>query len=221
MRINQYLARAGLASRRTADTLIAAGRVTVNGQKVTLGVKVEESDLVTLDGKTVTLPSSAITYLLYKPKGVVSTTSDPEGRPTVLDYVPKGVRLYPIGRLDFQSEGLILITSDGDLANKLTHPRYEVEKMYRILIRGHLSPQDRGRIEKGVKLSDGLTAPAKVENIQEEGGNMWLDITVTEGRNHLIKRLFEHFEHTVLRLIRLKMGDYELGDLRPGQYKKL
>lgn len=218
MRLNQYLAHAGVSSRRGSDLLIAKGSVLVNGQKATLGTAVLDTDTVMVNGRTIALPAKPLTYLLYKPKGVVSTTSDPEGRPTVLDYVPKGVRLYPVGRLDYNSEGLIILTSDGELANRLTHPRYQIEKVYRVLIRGHLSKEDQGRIKKGVKLSDGMTSPVKLANLQEEGGNMWLDITVTEGRNHLLKRLFEHFHHTVLRLIRLKIGEYELGELQVGRY---
>lgn len=221
MRLNQYLAHANVSSRRHADVLIGEGRVTVNGRVAALGTKVESSDMIQVDGKIVPSPQQSTTYLLYKPKGVVSTTSDPEGRPTVLDYAPKGRRLYPVGRLDYRAEGLILLTSDGELALKLTHPRFEVEKVYRVLIRGHLTPQDRGRIEHGIKLKDGMTAPATIANERLEGGNMWLDITVHEGRNHLIKRLFEHSHHTVLRLIRLKMGEYELGNLKPGECRSI
>lgn len=220
MRLNQYLAQAGIASRRKADAIISSGRVMVNNTKALLGTQVTAADQVTLDGKPVGRTVTSPSYLLYKPRGVVSTTNDPEGRPTVLDYLPRSqARLYPVGRLDFRSEGLILLTSDGALANRLTHPRYQIAKVYRVLIRGHLTPQDQGRIEKGVKLSDGITLPTQIANHQVEGGNMWLEITVREGRHHLIKRLFERFGHTVLRLIRLKMGEYELGDLKVGEYK--
>lgn len=218
MRINKYLAQAGLGSRRSVESFIIKGQVQINGVTAKLGDDVAVGDTVLYRGQPVALDTKLVTYLVYKPKKVVSTTSDPEGRRTVTSLIPGSHRLFPVGRLDYNSEGLILLTNDGELADRLTHPRYGVEKTYRVLIRGHLTPQDRGRLEAGVKLKDGITGPATISNIKVEGGNMWLDITVREGRNHLIRRLFERFHHTVLRLIRIKLGDYVIGDLQPGQY---
>ena len=221
MRIHKYLAHAGIASRRHAEEMVAAGKVMVNGKPATIGLVIDEATAeVTVNGNPVKLDTKPVYYLLYKPHAVVSTVNDPEGRPTVMEYLPKGTpRLYPVGRLDYNSEGLILLTNDGALAQKLTHPKYEVDKTYRVLVHGHPTQVTLDILRRGVHLADGLTAPAVVEVVSVEGGNTWLDVTIHEGRNHQVRRMFEALHHTVLRLTRTRLGDWDLGDLAPGEYK--
>lgn len=222
MRIHKFLSQAGIASRRKSEELVAGKKVKINGQFATIGQAVDPAvDVIEVGGKKIKPPETYVYYLVHKPHGVVSTVNDPEGRPTVIDLVPKGDRLYPVGRLDYDSEGLMILTNDGEFTNKLTHPKYEIDKTYHVLIRGALAPQNRGRIEHGLRLSDGMTAPAKVENIEAEGGNTWLDITIHEGKNREVRRMFEAVGHTVLRLIRTKLGSYELGELKVGQWRIL
>lgn len=222
MRIHKFLSQAGIASRRKAESMVASKKVKINGEFATIGQAVDPAvDVIEVGGKKIKPPTSNIYYLVHKPHGVVSTVNDPEGRPTVIDLVPKGERLYPVGRLDYDSEGLMILTNDGEFTNKLTHPKYEVDKTYHVLIRGTLAPQNRGRIEHGLRLSDGMTAPATVANIVAEGGNTWLDITIHEGKNREVRRMFEAVGHTVLRLIRTKLGPYELGDLKTGEWRIL
>jgi len=223
MRIHKYLAHAGVASRRHSEELISAGKVTVNGAVATIGQVIDENTAeVTVSGKPVKLNTNYVYFLLNKPHAVVSTVTDPEGRPTVMDYLPTGSpRLYPVGRLDYNSEGLILLTNDGALAQKLTHPKYQIEKTYRALVHGHLTTVTLDILKKGVHLVDGLTAPAQVEVVSEEGGNTWVDITIHEGKNHQVRRMFEALHHTVLRLTRVRLGEWELGDLKPGAYRQI
>ncbi len=223
-RLQKFMAEAGVASRRACEELIRQGRVTVNGETASLGRSVEpKQDRVELDGKPVQKEQRRTVILLYKPRGVVSTSSDPEGRRTVQDYfreIPE--RLYNVGRLDLNSEGLLLMTNDGALANRLTHPRYGVEKTYYAVCDGRLTASEAARLTNGVELEDGVTAPARVDAVRttQRGDTSFL-ITIHEGRNRQIRRMLEAVGHRTLRLKRERFGPLSLGTLAPGEWRKL
>lgn len=223
-RLQKFMAEAGVASRRACEELIRQGRVTVNGETASLGRSVEpKQDRVELDGKPVQKEQRRTVILLYKPRGVVSTSSDPEGRRTVQDYfreIPE--RLYNVGRLDLNSEGLLLMTNDGALANRLTHPRYGVEKTYYAVCDGRLTASEAARLTNGVELEDGMTAPARVDAVRttQRGDTSFL-ITIHEGRNRQIRRMLEAVGHRTLRLKRERFGPLSLGTLAPGEWRKL
>lgn len=223
-RLQKFMAEAGVASRRACEELIRQGRVTVNGETASLGRSVEpEQDRVELDGKPVQKEQRRTVILLYKPRGVVSTSSDPEGRRTVQDYfreIPE--RLYNVGRLDLNSEGLLLMTNDGALANRLTHPRYGVEKTYYAVCDGRLTASEAARLTNGVELEDGVTAPARVDAVRKtQCGDTSFLITIHEGRNRQIRRMLEAVGHRTLRLKRERFGPLSLGTLAPGEWRKL
>lgn len=223
-RLQKFMAEAGVASRRACEELIRQGRVTVNGETASLGRSVEpEQDRVELDGKPVQKEQRRTVILLYKPRGVVSTSSDPEGRRTVQDYfreIPE--RLYNVGRLDLNSEGLLLMTNDGALANRLTHPRYGVEKTYYAVCDGRLTASEAAKLTNGIELEDGVTAPARVDAVRttQRGDTSFL-ITIHEGRNRQIRRMLEAVGHRTLRLKRERFGPLSLGALAPGEWRKL
>jgi 23S rRNA pseudouridine2605 synthase len=225
MRLAKYLAHAGVASRRSAEALVRAGRVTVGGALVTDPARdVHDDSRVALDGRQLDQPESRVLYALNKPVGVVSTAHDPHGRPTVVELVPAlGLRLYPVGRLDADSSGLILLTNDGELANRLTHPRFEVPKTYRARLGGGPVGDDAlGRLRRGVQLEDGLTAPAKVRRLASGGGpGSTIELTIHEGRNRQVRRMCEEVGHPVLSLERVAFGPLRLGDLTPGAHRRL
>ncbi len=222
-RLQKVLARAGVASRRRAEELIRAGRVTVNGRVVTeLGARVDpERDVVRVDGRPVRRePPTYI--LLHKPVGVVSTTRDPQGRRTVLDLLPDlGVRLYPVGRLDYDSSGLLLLTNDGELAHRLTHPRFGVEKVYRVRVQGHPSEDDLERLRRGVRLAEGPTAPARVRVLRRDADGTWLEVALREGRNRQVRRMLAALGYGVRALVRVREGPLALRGLQPGQWRHL
>lgn len=224
VRLQKLIAGTGLASRRKAETLIASGRVTVNGKAVTeLGTKVDpERDHVKVDGKHLTSAQPFVYVMLNKPKHVMSTLDDPGGRTTVKDFL-RGVtvRVFPVGRLDFDSEGLMLLTNNGDLAQALLHPRYHVPKTYLIKVKGVLTDDDIAELERGVKLADGMTGPASVKKVRKVEANSWVEITIHEGRKHQVKRMLEAVGHPVIKLLRIKMGPLVLGDLEPGEFRFL
>ncbi|HEX9155966.1 MAG TPA: pseudouridine synthase [Nitrospira sp.] len=224
VRLQKLIAGAGLASRRKAETLIAAGRVTVNGKVVTeLGTKVDPSkDHVKVDGKHLSQAQPFVYLLLNKPKNVMSTLDDPGGRTTVKDYLRGvSVRVFPVGRLDFDSEGLMLLTNNGDLSQALLHPRYHVPKTYLIKVKGILTEEEIRQLERGVKLEDGMTGPATVKKIKKAEMNSWLEITIGEGRKHQVRRMLESVGHPVIKLMRVKMGPLSLGDLASGEFRFL
>lgn len=223
LRLNKFLAVAGVASRRKADTLVAAGQVKVNGEVVREpGRQVDpERDVVVCGSRRVKLPGDRICLLLYKPRGYITTTHDPQGRPKVTDLVPQGRRLYPVGRLDADTEGLLLMTDDGELAYLLTHPRYEVPKTYVALVRGRPGPEALERLRRGVHLEDGITAGAEVRVAGREGGNTWLEITIHEGRKRQVKRMAAAVGHPVLALKRTRIAFLGVGTLKPGRYRYL
>jgi 23S rRNA pseudouridine2605 synthase len=216
-RLQKYLARAGIASRRKAEELITSGRVTVNGYVATLGMKVQQGDEVRLDGKQVEKMAETITYMLNKPTGYVTTADDEMGRKTVLELLPQTPGLHPIGRLDMDSEGLLLLTTDGDLTLRLTHPRFEHEKEYRVWCKeGELGAAELGILERGLELDDGR-AKAIVAK-RAEGG---CKLVLAEGRNRQVRRMLAKVGYSVTRLVRTRIARLELGDLASGQYREL
>jgi 23S rRNA pseudouridine2605 synthase len=223
VRLAKYLAHAGVASRRAAETLIAAGRVTVGGETVTDPARdVDRHSLVALDGKRLAGPEPRVLYALNKPVGVVSTARDTHGRRTVTQLVPAGgLRLYPVGRLDIDSSGLILLTNDGELANQLTHPRFQVPKTYRAKLRGApIGDNTLQELRAGVELEDGRTAPARVRRIGGRGAGL-IELTIHEGRNRQVRRMCQAVGHPVLELERTGFGALTLGGLAPGAYRRL
>lgn len=217
MRLNAYLARAGVCSRRNADELIAAGRVRVNGEVAGLATQVGAADRVLLDDKPLE-PETLITVLLHKPPGVVATAKDTHGRPTVVDLVKAvGVRLVPIGRLDADTTGVLLLTNDGQLANRLAHPSYEVDKVYEAFLRGVPSDDDLECLARGVELEDGWTGPAQVRRLARSV----VELTIHEGRNRQVKRMCEAVGHRVIRLHRSRYAGLDLAGLEVGQFRRL
>lgn len=224
MRLQKYLAQCGVASRRHAEEMIAQGKVQVNGQTVReMGVQVEDTDIVCVNGERVQLESEKRYVLYHKPMGEVTTVSDPKGRETVMDHFHDyPVRLYPIGRLDYDSEGLLLLTNDGDLAAKLTHPSHEVDKTYLARVTGNLSEEAVHRLRTGVVLDDGFkTSPARVNVIRVETFACAVLITIHEGHNRQVRRMMEAVGHKVLLLRRVKFGPIDLRGLPRGEWRDL
>jgi 23S rRNA pseudouridine2605 synthase len=219
MRLVKYLAHAGVASRRAAESLVRAGRVTVDGEPVTDPARdVGDRDVVAVDGRRLAGAEERVVYALHKPAGVVSTARDTHGRPTVVDLVDDPRRLYPVGRLDADASGLILLTNDGELANRLTHPRFEVPRTYRVTVaRAPISEHALAALRDGVELEDGRTAPARVRRL----GADRLELTLHEGRNRQVKRMCAAVGHPVLGLERVRFGPLRLGDLPPGAQRRL
>jgi 23S rRNA pseudouridine2605 synthase len=216
VRLNAFLARAGVASRRKADELIKAGRVLVNGEPGQLSTFVAARDQVEVDGRVVGL--QPLTYvLLHKPAGVVTTASDPQGRPTVVGLVGHEVRVVPVGRLDADTTGALLLTNDGELAHRLAHPRYEVEKVYEAEVEGDPSDEVLRRLAEGVELEDGLTAPARVRRL----GPSLVELSIHEGRNRQVRRMLEAVGHPVRRLHRSRYAGLTLTELEPGEWREL
>lgn len=224
IRLQKVIAASGLASRRKAEEWIAQGRVMINGKIVReLGTRIDpERDHVKVDGKHIKGIEPYAYLLLNKPKGVVSTLNDPEGRPTI-EHLLHGVtlRLFPVGRLDFDTEGLLLLTNHGELAQALLHPRYHVAKVYLAKVKGVLNDEEISRLARGVALEDGMTAPALVKKVRKAEENSWLEVTIYEGRKHQIKRMLDVVGHPVLKLKRIKFGPLALGDLLPGEFRYL
>lgn len=222
-RLQKILSHAGFGSRRACEELILAGRVRVNGQVARIGQKADpQNDRIVVDGQTVQNAESPVYVALYKPRGVVSTVSDPFGRKTVLDLVDAPGRLYPVGRLDEDSEGLILLTNDGELANKLTHPRYGHEKEYRVLVARRPDPEQLDAWRRGVVLEDGSrTQPADVHPLEAHGKGHWLRVIMKEGRKRQIRETGALLGLPVVRILRVRIGSLELGSLKPRQWRYL
>lgn len=223
IRLQRFLARAGIASRRAAEELIRQGRVKVNGLKAEIGSRVDPArDEVRLDGRLISLETQLIYLALHKPRNCVTTARDPQGRSTVFDFLPDlGVRIFPVGRLDYDADGLLLLTNDGELANRLLHPRYGISKVYEVKVKGHPDGMALQRLRLGVELDEGTTAPAGVELIRELPTAAWIKIRLHQGWNRQIKRMGEAVGHPVLRIRRIAYGPVRLGKMRPGEFRLL
>ena len=230
-RLARYLAHAGIASRRHAEILIEAGRVRVNGQVVTTqGARIDpRRDSITVDGKPVQPGEKLVYIMLHKPTGYVSTANDPRKRPTVLDLLPpelRRLRVYPVGRLDIDTSGLLLLTNDGEFALHLTHPRYSMDKHYRALVKGYPSESALNALRRGVEIVEDngghhKTSPAKVSIYKQVGGNCWLSLTIHEGHKRQVRRMLAATGYPVLELMRVGIGSLELGNLPVGKWRNL
>lgn len=223
-RLQKIIAAAGVASRRKAEELILDGSVTVNGRIVReLGTKADpEKDAIKVGGKLIHLPQKKTYIALNKPKGYITSMSDPQGRPVVIELL-KGVKgkVYPAGRLDYDTEGLLLLTNDGDFAHTLMHPSHEMPKTYLAKVKGIIEDKAIERLERGIRLREGITAPAVVKKIKKTDANSWIEITVHEGRYRQVRRMLEEIRYPVLKLIRIRYGPIDLGDIPQGKYRHL
>lgn len=220
-RVQKILSKCGVASRRRAEEMIIEGLVTVNGAPATIGMKADlEKDHIKVSGKLINRAETAAYLLFHKPVKCLTAMDDPEGRPTVKDFLKRVKSLvFPVGRLDYNSEGLLILTNDGDLANQILHPRHKVPKTYLIKINGVLAVEDIRKLEKGIRLEDGLTAPAKVRRVKKTKSNSWIEVIIHEGRKRQIRRMLQRVGHPVIKLIRTRINGLELGDLKPGEYR--
>ena len=223
MRLQKYLADAGIASRRKCEQLIEEGRVKLNGAVAEIGMNVSDGDVVTLDGKRVRVNNERVMIAFYKPKNVICSNAEDEDRKKVADFFKDlPYRLYTVGRLDYDSEGLILVTNDGDAANRLMHPRYGLSKTYNVLCSGRFTDAEIHALASGVMLEDGMTAPARVKLLREtDNGNTELSITIHEGRNRQVRRMVAAVGHDTLRLVRVSIGKLTISGLKSGQWRFL
>ena len=222
-RLQKIIAGSGICSRRRAEELIQEGKVTVNGQTVTqLGFKADPEDDIRVEGKPLKREEKVV-YLLNKPKNVISSVSDDKGRKTVVDLVDSQYRLFPVGRLDFDSSGLLLLSNDGELMQKIIHPKYEIEKTYEVTIDGLIRQDEIEKLQKGVKIEDYVTSPASVKLIRknENRYTSFLEVTIHEGKNREIRKMFESVGYNVIRLHRIREANIELGNLKSGEYRLL
>lgn len=219
MRLQKFLAHAGVASRRACEELIARGKVRVNGKVVReLGTTVGEDDRIDVSGTPVRIERELTYLVLHKPAGVMTTMRDPQGRRTVAQLVPKGLpRVVPVGRLDYDTSGVLLLTNDGELANVLTHPKFGVEKTYRVAVQGRLLPDEVAKLQSGVLLEEFRAAGSRLRVVATGRGESVIDLTIHEGKNRQVRRMFEAVGHPVLALARLRFGPLRLGDLPPGK----
>jgi len=222
-RLQKIIAGAGIASRRAAEEMIRQGRVTVNDLIVReMGFRVRGGDEIRVDGMLVGPRPENVYLMLNKPRGYVTTLKDPEGRPMVADLIPASAgRVFPVGRLDYDSEGLLLLTNDGEWAHRLQHPGFLLEKTYLVKVKGNISPGDIRRMEKGLQLDDGPFRPLRLQVARSNEKSCWIDITIREGRNRILRRACEHLGMSVARLIRTAVGDLALGDLPEGEMRLL
>jgi 23S rRNA pseudouridine2605 synthase len=222
-RLQKIIAAAGYCSRRRAEELIGTGRVCVDGRVALLGERADPAvNQILIDGKPINPAQKLFYVLVHKPLGMVTTLSDPEGRPVVSDLVKDlPARLFPVGRLDINTSGLLLLTNDGTLANRLAHPSHEVDKRYLVKVRGHLTADDLRALEGGVALEDGVTAPARVEKVRQSGNHTWFELTIHEGRNRQVRRMCEALGHQVSKLVRIGYAFLNLHDLPPGHRRLL
>jgi 23S rRNA pseudouridine2605 synthase len=223
-RLQKILAGAGVASRRTAETMIAEGRIRVNGTVVTEpGTKADSGrDEIRVDGRLISCETERVYILLHKPQGVVTTLHDPQGRPIVTDLLT-GVteRVFPVGRLDYDSEGLLILTNDGEFSQRLQHPRYGIPKTYRVKVTGNPGKREMQMLESGIDLPDGRFAPRDVSVEKTNRASAWLRLTITDGRNRVIRRAFETLGYPICRLVRIAVGDVTLEAVREGAWRRL
>lgn len=222
IRVQKAIAHSGLMSRRAAEAAIVAGRVQVNGEEVKLGDRVDvDEDVVTIDGIPTPVNPELQTYLLYKPAGVISTADDPRGRPTVVDLIESGTRLYPVGRLDADSEGLILVSNDGELTNRVTHPSFGITKTYLAMVQGVPRPTVIRRLEGGVELEDGTARAESARVVDAHRDSALVELVMVEGRNREVRRMLEDVGHPVIRLVRTAIGPLTDPDLGSGESRRL
>ncbi len=220
-RVQKLLAAAGVGSRRACEQLIVAGRVAVDGEVVSLGAKASPSQVITVDGERIHTNPKLVYLLLNKPAGVVTTASDPQRRPTVMDLLPSSPRVYPVGRLDRDTEGLLILTNDGELANRLAHPRYEVAKAYVAQIRGPAKKRAIRQLLYGVELDDGVAKARSVRDLGGSADHTLVEVVLTEGRKREIRRMFQAVGLPLERLARVRVGPLSLGDIAPGKFRPL
>ncbi|MGB9710216.1 MAG: pseudouridine synthase [Thermodesulfovibrio sp.] len=222
-RLQKILSDFGIASRRKAEELIKEGRVTVNGQIAQLGQKADpEKDYIKVDGKLLIRPEPKVYYAFYKPRKVITSLIDPQGRLTIKNFL-KGIKfkVYPVGRLDYDSEGLLILTNDGELAYRVMHPSSEIEKTYLVKVDGIIEPETIEKLRKGIKIEGKLAIPVSVNFIKKLKANSWIKITLHEGRKRQIRKMLERVGHPVIRLIRISIDGIKLGELKPGEYRAL
>jgi len=227
LRLQKIVAQMGITSRRKAEELIIEGRVTVNGKVATLGMKADPSrDFIKFDGELIAWPKRHTFKKVYcifnKPRGVLTTLFDPEGRPTVKDFLKDlKHRVFPVGRLDYLSEGLLLLTNDGDFANTVMHPSKKISKTYLVKVKGIIGEDKIEKLRQGVRLEGGKTLPAKVRKVRKTENNSWIEITIYEGRKRQVRRMLERVGHPVMRLIRICIDGLKLKELKPGEFRHL
>lgn len=223
-RLQKYMAKSGIASRRNCEIIIKQGRVKVNGVTVSnMGVKINPNlDQVMVDGRIITPKSKMVYIILNKPSGYITSVTDPQKRPTVLDLIDEDVgRIYPVGRLDFESEGLLMLTNDGEMTYYLTHPKYEVKKQYRVLVAGHPGDDKINSLRRGVDIGNYITRPCELVKIGEDDTNSMFNISIHEGKNRQIRRMFDTVGHSVINLRRERLGNLTLGSLKLGTWRYL
>ncbi len=222
-RLQKIIAEMGVASRRKAEELIMGGRVTVNGQPAAIGMKADPlRDHIKVDGKLLTSPERKVYYIFNKPRGVVTSIGDPQGRPTVEDFL-RGIkqRVFPVGRLDYDSEGMLFLTNDGNFAHAVLHPSKKISKTYLVKLKGVLAEEEIEKLRNGIKLEGRMTAPAKVKRMRKTENNSWIEMTIYEGKKRQIRRMLERVGHEVIRLLRVRIDGIEMGDLSPGAYRRM
>ena len=222
MRINKYIASAGVTSRRKADELIEKGKVKVNGKLLQdPGYQVQDADVVSVDGNVIKPADRLVYYLLNKPCGYVTSTHDEEGRPCVTELVPDEIRVFPVGRLDFNTSGLLILTNDGELSNKLMHPSNEFDKTYVARVKGMVTRAECARLAKGIDIGGFVTSPAEVKVLRHDKNSSIVEITIHEGKNRQVRRMFKAIDHPVEELVRTRLGNLQIGRLSIGQFRKL
>ncbi len=222
-RLQKIIAEMGIASRRAAEEMIIEGRVTVNGKVAEIGMKADPlRDHIKVNGRLLVNPEKKVYYIFHKPRGVLTSLGDPQGRPTVNDFV-RGIRqrVFPVGRLDYDSEGMLLLTNDGELTHAILHPSKKIPKTYLVKVKGVLEEEEMERLRKGIRLDRTVTAPAKVKPLRKTDNNSWIEMTIYEGKKRQIRRMLERVGHPVMRLMRIRINGLEMGKLKPGEFRRL
>ncbi|MEN8263345.1 MAG: pseudouridine synthase [Nitrospirota bacterium] len=222
-RLQKIISKCGIASRRKAEEMILEGLVTVNGKPAEIGMKADiERDHIKVSGKLISSVKTKVYMAFNKPVQCITALRDDEGRTTVSDFLKRvKARVFPVGRLDYNSEGLLILTNDGELANAILQPKSKIPKTYRVKIDGSLDNKDISKLENGIRLEDGMTAPAKVRMVKQLKANSWIDITIYEGKKRQVRRMFDRVNHSVIKLIRLRINGLSLGNLKPGEFRYL